>query len=297
MIKFEEIVNEKNKEKRDTLIKRKLEELNNNSDDSIIKTRSIVNGFINKNSIVHFSDYLYDPTIGLGYFYYVNSEDYFYEFFDFLSKKNINNKSTALRALSSFIKRYLGETNGKNNDRDKVFLNKCRELDAAYHSLPTEEYYKQVNEFFSIGSFKGKSYAECTEHAVLAQNLLTICDINSFYVTGAMNYISGMSDHAFNIFELDGIYCLFDPTNPIQFYDSNYKLLGFTSLVKEIPIEEMKEFINCEKYIDVVSCNYKVEKNKQLVPIDYDNYRYYITGRIKNKEALDNFFHQDNISL
>ena len=50
MIAFEEIIQEKDKQKRDLLIKEKLSELNDTSDSVEIKTNSIMTGFISKKS-------------------------------------------------------------------------------------------------------------------------------------------------------------------------------------------------------------------------------------------------------
>ena len=77
MITFEEIINEKDKEVRNVLIAKKIQELNESNIPLEINTNSIVNGFISNESVVYFSDWHLDLNKGLGSLYGMKATDYF----------------------------------------------------------------------------------------------------------------------------------------------------------------------------------------------------------------------------
>ena len=184
MITFEDIICEKDKLKRDLLIKQKLNQLNDSYDEIKIGTNSIVTGFISNKSKVQFSEWHFDLNIGLGSIYGMKAEDYFYEFFDFLSEHNLTTKQNVVSAISSFLKLYFDEQGKKNNDREVLFDDIWYQLYRMYDDK--ERFNRNRDSWLDIGIFKNRSAAECTEHSCITQNLLTFCDIDSCYISGHM---------------------------------------------------------------------------------------------------------------
>lgn len=62
-----------------------------------------------------------------------------------------------------------------------------------------------------ISAIKGLNIGECTEMALLSQNILSFLGYNSFMISGAsMNYSGIQEGHNFNVVEKDGKYIIFD---------------------------------------------------------------------------------------
>lgn len=288
MIKFEEIIQEKNKGKRDLLIKIKLSEYNSTSDSLTIDTSTIMTGFISNQSTVIFSNWHYDLNMGLGNLYGMKSDDYFYEFFDFLVEHNLTSKQDAVNQLSSFLKKYFDESGVKKNDREKLFDDICYQLDQM--SSDKESFEKCKDSWLDIGIFKDRSAAECTEHTAISQNLLCFCDIDSCYVSGHMRSPNSDEDHAFNIFQMNGEYYLLDTTNPICLYDSNDNYVGCKSYVYQIPYEKIREFISEKGIIKLPKCNYMNTSDGKTVMVDKSYNEYTTTSKPLNREQFNIFF-------
>lgn len=287
MITFEEIINEKDKKKRDILIEKKIQELNEFSVPIKIDTNSIFSGFISKNSVVYFSDFHWDLNKGLGSLYGMKTTDYFYEFFDFLSDRNLISKIDVINYVSSFLKKYFAEEGTKKNDREVLFDDICNQLD---HMDDKDKFLRCKNNWMNIGIFKGRSAAECTEHAVIAQNLLSICDIESCYVSGNMKTSNSNEAHAFTIFKMNDEYYLLDSTNPVCLFDEKDNYVGCKSFVAKLPYEKVIEFINSKGEISLNMCNYMRTSSGKTIMVDKSRNVYTTTSKLINEEECNEFF-------
>ena len=288
MITFEDIINEKDKQKRDLLIKEKLNQLNKMYDKVNIDTRTNMTGFISNESKISFSDYHYDMNIGLGSIYGMKTEDYFYDFFDFLNDHNLTTKQEVIKYISPFLKNYFNEQGSKINDREELFEDIWNQLDKMYDDK--ERFNKNKNAWLDIGIFKNRSAAECTEHACITQNLLTFCDIDSCYVSGHIKSNTYDEDHAFNIFKLNGEYYLLDSTNPYCLYDGNDNYVGCSSYFAKISNEAVKEFIQNQGKIILPKCNYMKTNQGKTIIVDKDINNYTTSSKFLNIDNINDFF-------
>lgn len=295
MIAFEDIIGEKDKSKRDLLIKQKLIELNDLYSELEIDTNSIVTGFISNKSKVQFSTFHYDAGIGLVSIYGMKQEDYFYEFFDFLSSHSLTNKQDVVKVVSSFLKLYFDEQGKKNNDREALFDDIFRQLDAMYDDK--DRFNRNRDSWLDIGIFKNRSAAECTEHACITQNLLTFCDIDSCYITGHMKSKTTNEDHAYNIFKLDGSFYLLDSTNPYCLFDSNDNYIGCTSYFHKIQNEKISDFIQNKGEIELPKCNFMKKVDGTTIKVDNDIQIYTTSSKFLNVEEVKKFFSINNKKL
>ena len=296
MITFEEIICKKDKEERDSLIKEKLLELNNSSNPVVINTNSIMTGFINNNSKVKFSDFHYDLNIGLGSIYGMKTDDYFYEFFDFLSEHNFITKKDVVKYVASFLKNYFDERGKKDNDREYLFDNIWRQLDAMYEQ-DKERFEKCRESWLDIGIFKGRSVAECSEHACITQNLLTFCDIDCCFIAGHMKSHYSDEDHAYNVFKMNEDYYLLDSTNPFVLFDSNDNYAGCQSYIYRIESDKVVDFMKNKHEIKLPKCNLMRSSSGTLIEVDKDNIIYNTTSKILNADDVNSFLNVNKKTL
>lgn len=296
MITFEEIICEKEKEKRDFLIKEKVFELNESSNPVDIDTNSIMTGFINNKSKVKFSDSHFDLNIGLGSIYGMKTDDYFYEFFDFMVDHNLTTKQDVIKYISSFLKQYFNEQGIKDNDRELLFDDICNQLDAMYEE-DKGRFDRCKESWLDIGIFKGRSAAECTEHASITQNLLTFCDIDCCYISGHMKSQKSDEDHAYNIFKMGEDYYLLDSTNPCCLFDSNDNYVGCTSYFFKIQSDEIKDFMKNKGEIKSLKCNFMMKPDGTIFKVDKNTNIYTTSSKFINKEEVNNFLNKSNMIL
>ena len=287
MIAFEEIIQEKDKQKRDLLIKEKLSELNDTCNSVEINTNSIMAGFISKKSKMQFSDCHFDMNIGLGSIYGMKEDNYFYEFFDFLADHNLTTKQNVIEFISPFLKMYFDEQGKKDNDRGILFDDIWRQLDAMYEDK--ERFNRCKDSWLDIGIFKDRSAAECTEHACVTQNLLTFCDIDSCYISGHMKSNKSDEDHAFNIFKMDENFYLLDSTNPNCLFDSSDNYVGCKSFFYRIQNDKVIDFMKNNSEIKLPKCNFMKKSDGTIMKVDNDNYIYTTSSKFLNEEDINIF--------
>lgn len=293
MITFEVIISEKDKEKRDLLIKNKLDELNSTTKPIKIDTNSIVTGFISNESHVYFSELHYDLNMGLGSIYGMKSDDYFFEFFDFLIQNNFSSKRDVITYLSPFLKKYFDEPGIIKNNRELLFDDIWSQLDNM--SADKERFEKCKESWLDIGIFKGRSAAECTEHTVISQNLLTFCDIDSCYIAGNMQSVNSNGGHAFNIIKYNNEFYLADTANPVCLFSSNDEYSGCKTYVHIIDYEQFYNFIYNKTPINLPKCNCMRNRDGKLLMMDVQDNEYTTSSKIVNKDQFNAFLNNDNI--
>lgn len=288
MITFEQIISEKNKNSRDKLINEKLLELNDATEEMRLTARNIGFGFISNKSSVQFSEFHYDMNLGLGSIYGMRATDYFYEFFDFLAHHQLHSKQDVILFVSSFLKDYFAEREGKTADRELLFDDICRQLDNM--SDDKERFFRNRNAWLDIGIFKNRSAAECTEFSAIAQNLLSFCDIDVCYVSGHMKTSLTDEDHAFNIFKYNDEFYLLDSTNPICLFDEKGNLTGFKSYICKVPYDKVVDFIKNKGVLSLNKSNYMRNAQGKVVLVNKSLNEYSTTSSPINEEELNEFF-------
>lgn len=224
----------------------------------------------------------------------MKSRDYFYEFFDFLDKYNLTRKEDVINYVSSFLKEYFDEKGYKNIDREDLFDDICNQLD---NMDDEEKFIRCRNAWLDIGIFKGRSAAECTEHSAICQNLLSICDIESCYVSGHLNTNCIDEDHAFNIFKMDDKYYLLDSSNPIVLFDETDKYSGCKSFFREVSYDEVIDFLKNGGNLRLPKFNYMKKPDGNIIMVDKEIYTYTTSSNLLNKESCNSFFNIANRTL
>jgi hypothetical protein len=88
-----------------------------------------------------------------------------------------------------------------------------------------------------VSDLKGKNSAMCVERAMVAQNLLKLFGINSYYKCSGIVKNDKKEVHSYNVVEFDGKYYIFDATMP------TLKDEEISPLVAEISKEAFEELI------------------------------------------------------
>ena len=153
-----------------------------------------------------------------GSFYYMDNQEYLYDFCKWIQDKEIQDEYELFGYIRDFLKKYFGKIRTIDRDQMHKLLigldGNCFE--------PTKGH--------SIGDFKGKGNALCSEYAVMAQNILRLFDYESYLVIG--NVI--MSDkqpesHAYNLLTFkesatgEWKHAVVDFINGVNMYDINFK--------------------------------------------------------------------------
>lgn len=167
--------------------------------------------------------------------YKMTTTDFFYEFAHFIRKNNINNKGKLIYSLESFINNYFGYQ--KRMDRSVIFN------DIAWKTTTTDDEYFKALENNQIGDLKGMNAAECTERSALAQQILSLFGIESFYCMGCVDLEDRQEAHCFNIVKKQNGYALVDYSIPVALFNDR-KLRTYYPFVGEMSSEEFIDFSN-----------------------------------------------------
>lgn len=286
MISLQQIINEKEKEKRDFLITEKLKELEVNAEQNkILDLNACHKGFISSSSKLQFSASLI--TVGddcLTSLYGMKGTDYFYEFFDYAIENNVKDMTELLNAVSPFLRKYFGVNVDYTNqyNREASFDIMGNQLAEIREKHGKQEYENYLNSWFDISIFKGRSYAECTEYAALTQNLYSFFGFETYYISGNYANEQTQESHAFNLLKLPGEkYFIIDNANPTIMYDENFNIISSIPRRYQITQEEFFNGVNGDGFniqfsvnnlqkignnirkIDVKDCVYGIGTNTQ----------------------------------
>lgn len=175
--------------------------------------------------------------------YSMNTKDFFYEYALFLKKQNITKKGMFVAALETFMNNYFG-TEKKHVSRETIFN------DIPFQNTETDEEYFAALDNNSIGDLKGTSAAECTERAAMAQQILSLFDIETYYCIGCIKKGTKEEAHAFNIAKTKNGYALLDYSMPVTRFNEDGKAVMYFPFMEEMTELEFEEFINGGKLKD-----------------------------------------------
>lgn len=168
--------------------------------------------------------------------YGMQTTDFFYDFARFIRKNKIGKKFSLVNCLTTFLFSYFGYPN--QGDREYIFQVKATE------GTTTDEEYFQALENNKIGDLKGMGAAECTEFGAVAQQLLNLFSIDTYYCMGCMDADGRQEGHCFNIAKTTNGYMLIDTAASVETYNQNQKMRLRYPFLAELTNEEFQEFIN-----------------------------------------------------
>ena len=110
-------------------------------------------------------------------------------------------------------------------------------IDIRMNNYPDTDYIEDGIPIGKVSDLKGKNAAMCVERAMVAQNLLRLLGINSFYKCSGILKNGNKEVHSYNLVEFDGKHYIFDATMP------TLKDEEVSPLVAEIPEEVFLESV------------------------------------------------------
>lgn len=220
---------------------------------------------------------IYYDTLGNasnnGQYYYVDTHDYITDFCKCIAKEDIVNEHELFQCILEFLKKYYGYI--EKRDRKDMF--KLLRDNNDNNIAPFNEH--------GLSWFRGMGNALCTEYSIMAQNILSVFDIDSYLVIGEEQV--GKNDgegHAFNFVSLKDRDFLVDFSNFVKVYDIDFSLLGITPFVGEIDKlnqDFVSRFVDDGEHLSFEDYNYLVVGDV-LAKIFFDRKRkYYISSEVK----------------
>lgn len=259
---LEKISNAKTEEEVKNLVEKAIEEKNNNAHKieelgmvSVLNGSKPYLGFIPFDTRIKYNNFAMET-------YSMNTTDFIYGFADFIKKQNINKTGMMIASMETYINSYFGLHH--KNSREEIFNSK------AWNSTETDEEYFQALENNSIGDLKGQNAAECTERAALAQQLLSVFGLDSYYCIGCVKTERKEEAHAFNVVKSKNGYVLLDYSMPVTCYDKDNNPKIFFPFMGVMNDEEFEEFIrggNLKEFNDYefINTNNKVSNGKKRI--------------------------------
>ena len=227
-----------------------------------------------------------------GNYYYIDTDDYIYEFCDWIKDIKIEDEFELFYCIQKFIKKYFGTIPSMN--REKMF----------------QLIYKDDYSFFKplkehgLSWFKEKGNAMCTEYAVLAQNLLSFFGIQSYLLFGEEKENNDSSEyHAFNFISCkdddtgNECMCLMDFAMPVGIYNLNHELKGefpYTFFLEDFDEDDLMDYYENEKVFSSPDHMYMMI-NDDIMEISLSTTREYcvkheiIPKIVENKIKKNNF--------
>ena len=218
----------------DVIIQEQIEKADVNSEKieklgfiSIGETKNIFKGFIPLNTRIKYSNLNIED-------YGMETTDYMYEFAHFIKQYNINSKVSLIHNLEYFINSYFGMPSKVN--REQIFERN------AWNTTTTDEEYFLALKNNKLGDLKHQGAAQCTERGALAQQILSLFGIESYYCVGCVDLRNHQEPHCFNIIKRKEDYAVLDYSCPVTSYTKEGKVRAYYPFVGVLTEEEFLEF-------------------------------------------------------
>lgn len=225
-----------NEEDIDTIMQQAIEEADFNSEKveklgflNYGKSNHLFKGFIPLNTRIKYSNLSIED-------YGMQTTDYMYEFAHFIKKYNINTKGALIHNLEYYINSYFGMPG--NVDREQIFN------EMAWNTTTTDEEFFAALENNKLGDLKNKGAALCTERSAMAQQILSLFGIESYYCMGCVDLGNHQDAHCFNIVKRKKDYAVLDYSCPVTSFSREGSVKAFYPFVGTLSNEEFLEFIN-----------------------------------------------------
>ena len=147
-------------------------------------------------------------------------------------------------------------------------------IDKRMENYPDTDLIEEGVPMGKVSDLRGKNAAMCVERAMVAQNLLKLMGINSYYKCSGIVKNDKKEVHAYNVVEYDGKYYIFDATMP------TVKDEEISPLVAEITEEVFEQLIPVRNRdgISVEVSHYNPLRDEDITVV-------YDSGRKKNYDA------------
>lgn len=241
-------------------------------------------GFIGFDTKVSYgSDYFYD--------YSMKNYEMYIDFFKNLKQQNIEQENLDLNYLLNIIYSYVVKYFQSEKEilkdpnisimRDQIVMNHLESI--AKDPNDDEEWIKNKNEL-NISVFKGQGVAMCSERAALAQNLLSLFGIESYFCGGMVtkNELENCDGHAFNFIRLDGKNYILDFSLPVYLYEKNEKV-ACLPFISEISDNSSNELLENKSLIPINNYHFEKVDGEMVKQIENDE-RIYGVGMVEMKE-------------
>ena len=103
---------------------------------------------------------------------------------------------------------------------------------------------------------KKQGVAQCTERAVIAQNLLKVCGYDSQVVFGSCKSRGVAEEHAYNLVSIDGKNCLLDFSNTVYDYKDG-KMIGRRPYFVALSDEDKRVFLSGDKVVEAIDFHFE----------------------------------------
>ena len=237
--------------------------------------RCFYNQFLPKNMKVVYGlgwDSLSGRAGNRGNYYYMDDQEYLYDFCKFIKDKEIVDEYEFFGYIRDSLSHYFGVI--PSQDRDEM------------HNLLVDKNgnYITPHKEHSIKDFKGKGNALCSEYASMAHNILRLFDFESYLVIGNMSTSTSKNEsHAYNMITFkeedtkETKHVVVDFLNPVYVYDMNYQLIGdepFIGFIESLDQDFVNRFVNGEEHLEFDEYGYSI-LGDTLLKFSYDRTREY----------------------
>lgn len=185
-------------------------------------------GFIPLNTKIKYSNMALET-------YKMKTTDYFYEFVDFLRENNFKNIFYVIVNIEGFLNSYFGTS--KKATRTDIFNLR------ALQSTKTDEEFFAALENNEIGDLKGTGAAECTERSAMAQELLSLVGVPTYYCIGCVERNSAQEPHCFNVVKRKNDYAVVDYSLPVKSFNKEGELTNYYPFIDYVTNEEFEDFV------------------------------------------------------
>lgn len=256
--------------------------------------------YIPKNSKVVYAMY-FNPKAGTvannGQYYYVDDDSYIKDFCKYIKDCEIENVRILLDYIFDFIDLYFGVV--KLDDRKREDFNRLIYKNSNSYYPLTEEH--------KLSKFKKESKAECTEVAILAQNILKFLGFESYIIIGDIQYSceNETTSHAFNLISYKNkkknkqVNLLVDFSSSVIVYDMNFNKIGLSPFIGELdkePKDAIGDLVNPDKGLTFENYSYIAFGDKVLSWIQDVERKYSVSFSMKpvNDEIKENVIKEKN---
>lgn len=254
--------------------------------------------YIPKNTKMVYAMY-FNATTGKvsnnGQYYYIDDDSYIKEFCEYIKGKEILSATELFDYIHDFIDEYFGLVQLDDRSRED-FNHLIYKNDASYYK-PIEEH--------KLSSLKKETKAQCTEVAVLAQNILKFLGFESYIVIGDIEFSCNdtKESHAFNLVSYkskksnEKVNLLVDFSSSVIVYDIDFNQIGLSPFIGELnnePKEAIADLLDQNKGISFENYSYIVFGSKVLRWIQNVDRKYTVSFQLQPQSNVQETRKKEN---
>lgn len=191
-----------------------------------IDSKCIYHGFLKKGMKVVYQ-YAFDYNCIVsndGGYYYIDDEKYIFDFLKNIRNIDIKDDYKLFEYLLKYITNYFGSINKMS--RNKLFTMIHKDDRRVYDPISQHKF----------TDIKKKAIGMCTEYSIMAQNILSVLDFDTYLVFGKVKSKNeNGSRHAYNLIAYDEIEgetaALIDFANFVNIYNINNEKIGMAPYI------------------------------------------------------------------